>query len=115
MSQFHLIAPSGYCINQSAALRGVSRLEEAGHQVAHQQVIARRDRRFAGTENERLGDVNGYWIASTGRGWSLANSAIRCLSAATAISPLSRWGYWPSATLSPLAGRCWPGTSVPKR
>ena len=59
MSQFHLIAPSGYCINQSAALRGVSRLEEAGHQVAHQQVIARRDRRFAGTESERLSDLNG--------------------------------------------------------
>jgi muramoyltetrapeptide carboxypeptidase LdcA involved in peptidoglycan recycling len=38
MSQFHLIAPSGYCINQSAAQRG-SRLEEAGHQVANQQVI----------------------------------------------------------------------------
>ncbi|BBQ83532.1 TPA: muramoyltetrapeptide carboxypeptidase [Kluyvera ascorbata] len=58
MSQFHLIAPSGYCINQSAAQRGVSRLEDAGHQVVHQQVIARRDRRFAGDENARLADIN---------------------------------------------------------
>ena len=36
MSQFYLIAPSGYCINQEAANRGVQRLQEAGHQVAHQ-------------------------------------------------------------------------------
>ena len=34
MSRFHLIAPSGYCINQQAALRGLARLTEAGHQVA---------------------------------------------------------------------------------
>ena len=58
MSQFYLIAPSGYCINQEAAYRGVQRLQEAGHQVAHQQVIPRRALRFAGTENERLGDIN---------------------------------------------------------
>lgn len=37
MSQFYLIAPSGYCINQEAANRGVQRLQEAGHQVAHQK------------------------------------------------------------------------------
>ncbi|MGK7288764.1 hypothetical protein ACSRCJ_04445, partial [Salmonella enterica] len=30
MSLFHLIAPSGYCINQQAALRGVQRLTDAG-------------------------------------------------------------------------------------
>lgn len=59
MSQFHLIAPSGYCINQSAAARGVTRLESAGHQVNHQQVITRRDQRFAGNESERLADING--------------------------------------------------------
>lgn len=39
MSQFYLVAPSGYCINQEAALRGVERLQEAGHQVMHQEVI----------------------------------------------------------------------------
>ncbi|WP_434669529.1 muramoyltetrapeptide carboxypeptidase [Klebsiella sp. B345] len=58
MSQFYLVAPSGYCINQEAALRGVERLQEAGHQVMHQQVIPRRQQRFAGTEHERLNDIN---------------------------------------------------------
>ena len=59
MSSFHLIAPSGYCINQAAARRGVSRLEASGHQVTNQQVISRRHQRFAGTEAERLADING--------------------------------------------------------
>ena len=58
MSQFYLIAPSGYYINQEAANRGVQRLQEAGHQVAHQEVIPRRALRFAGTENQRLADIN---------------------------------------------------------
>lgn len=58
MSQFHLIAPSGYCINQSAARLGVARLENAGHQVNNQQVIPRRSQRFAGKESERLADIN---------------------------------------------------------
>lgn len=39
MSQFHLIAPSGYCINQDAAQRGVQRLLESGHQVENQTII----------------------------------------------------------------------------
>ncbi|MEA7178554.1 hypothetical protein ONK20_25970, partial [Salmonella enterica subsp. enterica serovar Montevideo] len=39
MSLFHLIAPSGYCINQQAALRGVQRLTDAGHQVENDEVI----------------------------------------------------------------------------
>ena len=58
MSQFYLVAPSGYCINQQAAARGVERLQQAGHEVAHQQVIPRRLQRFAGTEHERLADIN---------------------------------------------------------
>ncbi|WP_370607293.1 muramoyltetrapeptide carboxypeptidase [Citrobacter werkmanii] len=58
MSRFHLIAPSGYCINQQAALRGLARLTEAGHQVDNSAVISRRCQRFAGTEAERLADVN---------------------------------------------------------
>ena len=39
MSQFYLVAPSGYCINQQAAALGVARLQEAGHQVLNQQAI----------------------------------------------------------------------------
>ncbi|EBB9685427.1 muramoyltetrapeptide carboxypeptidase [Salmonella enterica] len=58
MSLFHLIAPSGYCINQQAALRGVKRLTDAGHQVENDEVIRRRYQRFAGTDAERLADVN---------------------------------------------------------
>ncbi|EBB6670194.1 muramoyltetrapeptide carboxypeptidase [Salmonella enterica] len=58
MSLFHLIAPSGYCINQQAALRGVQRLTDAGHQVENDEVIRRRYQRFAGTDAQRLADVN---------------------------------------------------------
>ncbi|EDU9523538.1 muramoyltetrapeptide carboxypeptidase [Salmonella enterica subsp. enterica] len=58
MSLFHLIAPSGYCINQQAALRGVQRLTDAGHQVENDEVIRRRFQRFAGTDAERQADVN---------------------------------------------------------
>ncbi|EHL8226847.1 muramoyltetrapeptide carboxypeptidase [Salmonella enterica] len=58
MSLFHLIAPSGYCINQQAALRGVQRLTDAGHQVENDEVVRRRYQRFAGTDAERLADVN---------------------------------------------------------
>ncbi|HAD4039633.1 TPA_asm: muramoyltetrapeptide carboxypeptidase [Salmonella enterica subsp. enterica serovar Typhi str. CT18] len=58
MSLFHLIAPSGYCINQQAALRGVQRLTDAGHQVENDEVIRCRYQRFAGTDAERLADVN---------------------------------------------------------
>ena len=58
MSVFHLIAPSGYCINQEAAARGVARLEAAGHEVRHREVIARRWQRFAGSDAERLADLN---------------------------------------------------------
>lgn len=58
MSTFHLIAPSGYCINQRAAALAVERLTQQGHQITHQQVIARRDERFAGSDEERLADIN---------------------------------------------------------
>lgn len=58
MSLFRLIAPSGYCIKQHAALRGIQRLTDAGHQVNNVEVIARRCERFAGTETERLEDLN---------------------------------------------------------
>ena len=58
MSQFHLIAPSGYCINQEAAQRGVQRLLESGHQVENQTIIPRRMQRFSGTEAQRLSDIN---------------------------------------------------------
>lgn len=58
MSQFHLIAPSGYCINQDAAQRGVQRLLDSGYQVENQTIIPRRQQRFAGTDAQRLNDIN---------------------------------------------------------
>ncbi|ELY4373651.1 muramoyltetrapeptide carboxypeptidase [Cronobacter sakazakii] len=57
MVSVHLIAPSGYCINQDAAWRGVRRLEEAGITVKNQHVITRRMQRFAGRDDERLSDL----------------------------------------------------------
>ena len=60
-----LISPSGYCHNQPAALLGVERLRAAGHQVDNQQVITRRFQRFAGTDAERLADINQLATLST--------------------------------------------------
>jgi len=99
MSQVHLIAPSGYCINQEAAQRGVARLLDDGHQVQNQTIIPRRQQRFAGTETQRLNDINalthleganqivlavrgGYGasrlLEQTGMGWPNASSRTRC-------------------------------------
>ncbi|STV00658.1 muramoyltetrapeptide carboxypeptidase [Klebsiella pneumoniae] len=100
MSQFYLVAPSGYCINQQAAARGVERLQQAGHEVAHQQVIP------AGSSVSPGLNMNGWPILtswpscpaatgssspcaaatapvaccriSTGRDWLPASSATRC-------------------------------------
>lgn len=58
MSLIRLIAPSGYCVNQSAAARGIKRFEEAGHSVENQQVVTRRFQRFSGTDKERLDDIH---------------------------------------------------------
>ncbi|MDX6019844.1 muramoyltetrapeptide carboxypeptidase [Scandinavium sp. V105_16] len=58
MNLFHLIAPSGYCINQQAAIRGIERLTAAGHPINNQSILTRRQQRFAGNEAERAGDIN---------------------------------------------------------
>lgn len=52
-----LIAPSGYCQNQSAAERALERLS-GDHRVENTSVIQRRSQRFAGTDAERLKDIN---------------------------------------------------------
>ena len=54
----HLIAPSGFCHNPVAALRGIERLEADGHRLTHTDVIHRREQRFAGTDSQRLADIN---------------------------------------------------------
>ncbi|WP_345826863.1 muramoyltetrapeptide carboxypeptidase [Pantoea sp. BRR-3P] len=53
-----LIAPSGYCHNQDAAQRAVSRLQAAGHHLQNQSAITRRYQRFAGDDAQRLNDIN---------------------------------------------------------
>ncbi len=53
-----LIAPSGYCINQPAAERGVQFLLDAGHRMEATAVISRRFQRFSGTDEQRLADIN---------------------------------------------------------
>ncbi|PJX01564.1 LD-carboxypeptidase, partial [Escherichia coli] len=41
-----------------AALRGIQRLIDEGHQVNNVEAIARRCERFAGTQTQRLEDLN---------------------------------------------------------
>lgn len=86
MSIIQIIAPSGYCINQAAAARGIARLEEAGHQVTHQHIVTRRFQRFAGTDEQRLDEIN-----------SLAN-----LSPETDIVLAVRGGYGASRLLEDI-------------
>jgi len=90
MSRFHLIAPSGYCINQRAALLGIQRLTEAGHQVDNTAVVGSRCQRFAGTQAERLADIN---------------SLVDLTSAGTIVMPV-RGGYGASRLLAQID---WPG------
>lgn len=54
----HLIAPSGFCHNPEAAQRGIERLRAGGHQVTHTDIISRREQRFAGSDSQRLADLN---------------------------------------------------------
>ncbi|HEY4291536.1 muramoyltetrapeptide carboxypeptidase [Luteibacter sp.] len=53
-----LIAPSGYPHTPEAMQRGIARLEAAGHRVSGKEVLERRDLRFAGTDAERVADIN---------------------------------------------------------
>ena len=53
-----LIAPSGYPHDYDAMARGVSRLRAAGCAVEGLEVLDRIEQRFAGTDPERLADLN---------------------------------------------------------
>lgn len=58
MSIIQLIAPSGYCINQTAAAHAIRRLQDAGHSVSNPHIVTRRFQRFAGTDEQRLAELN---------------------------------------------------------
>ncbi|RKP54699.1 muramoyltetrapeptide carboxypeptidase [Pararobbsia silviterrae] len=53
-----LIAPSGYPKDPAAVARGIARLEREGATVRGAEVATRRLERFAGTDDERLADIN---------------------------------------------------------
>lgn len=55
----HLIAPSGWPPDQARYQRGLERLERAGFQLEFAERGSRRASRFAGTEAERVADLNG--------------------------------------------------------
>jgi muramoyltetrapeptide carboxypeptidase len=59
-----LIAPSGYCLDQTGAIAAVNYLTSLGFQL-DSQVLSRRDNRFAATQQQRLAEIN-----------SLPNSAL---------------------------------------
>ncbi|AJC22211.1 muramoyltetrapeptide carboxypeptidase [Pandoraea pulmonicola] len=53
-----LIAPSGYAPNAEVAERGVQTLERLGYTVSNREALARRHLRFAGTDAERVAEIN---------------------------------------------------------
>jgi len=58
MTTIRLIAPSGHAHDPAAMTRGVARLREAGCTVEGVEVLARTELRFAGSDAERVADLN---------------------------------------------------------
>jgi muramoyltetrapeptide carboxypeptidase len=63
MTRIRLIAPSGYPHDHSAMARGVARLREVGCTVEGLDVLDRVEHRFAGSDAERVTDLNRLAIA----------------------------------------------------
>ncbi|VVE31782.1 muramoyltetrapeptide carboxypeptidase [Pandoraea fibrosis] len=53
-----LIAPSGYAPDADVATRGIETLERLGYRVGNREALARRHLRFAGTDAERVAEIN---------------------------------------------------------
>lgn len=60
-----LIAPSGYPHNRDAMTRGVERLREAGCEVDGLDVLDRTELRYAGSDAQRLADINALATSDT--------------------------------------------------
>lgn len=58
MTDIRLIAPSGYPHDRAAMSRGVERLQAAGCRLSGLEVIDRTEQRYAGSDDERAGDIN---------------------------------------------------------
>lgn len=53
-----LIAPSGYAPDAEVATRGIETLERLGYAVSNREALERRYLRFAGTDAERVAEIN---------------------------------------------------------
>ena len=58
MKQIHLIAPSGASLNTLSPSAGIEWLSQQGYTVANAQCVTRVEQRFAGTDEQRLAEIN---------------------------------------------------------
>lgn len=58
MKKIHLIAPSGASLDASSPLAGIEWLQKQGIEVLNADCINRVEQRFAGSDAERLADIN---------------------------------------------------------
>ncbi len=58
MKHIHLIAPSGASLDAKSPLVGIQSLKSLGCHIHHAQCIDRVDQRFAGTDEQRLSELN---------------------------------------------------------
>lgn len=58
MKQVHLIAPSGASLNTLSPIAGIEWLRQQGFTVANAQCVTRVEQRFAGTDEQRLAEIN---------------------------------------------------------
>ncbi|MES2586606.1 MAG: LD-carboxypeptidase [Pseudomonadota bacterium] len=58
MKQIHLIAPSGASLDARSPLAGIEWLQQQGFSVLNTDCVNRVEQRFAGTDTERLAEVN---------------------------------------------------------
>ena len=58
MKQIYLIAPSGASLDASTPLFGIEWLKQQGLEVLNTACVTRVDQRFAGTDTERLAEMN---------------------------------------------------------
>ncbi|HEV2538539.1 MAG TPA: muramoyltetrapeptide carboxypeptidase [Frateuria sp.] len=85
-ARIRLIAPSGYAHDPAVMARGVARLREAGCTVEGLEVLERAQSRFAGSDDERAGDIN----------------ALATLDALPDIALVTRGGYGAARILGQL-------------